>query len=170
MRIFLLGYMGSGKSTIGDALAARLQLPFIDLDKRIEAHEGSNVSEIFERNGEHYFRSIESAVLEELIRTEASAVIATGGGTPCFNSNLDLMHVNGVTVYLKCRIETLMQRLQGTAETRPLLQAAGFSPENHLKARESVYQQAQHVIANDGEINAAVDAIMRILATPETSA
>ena len=170
MRIFLLGYMGSGKSTIGDALAALLQLPFIDLDKRIEAHEGRSVSEIFERNGESYFRSIESAVLEELIRTEASAVIATGGGTPCFNSNLDLMHVNGITVYLKCSIETLMQRLQGTAETRPLLQTAGFSPENHLKARESFYQQAQHVFANDGEINAAVDAIMRILATPETSA
>lgn len=163
MRIFLIGPMGSGKTTIGAALAKRLQLPFIDLDRQIEQHEGYTISMLFQRNGEEYFRQCESKVLHAIIQSTSSAVIATGGGTPCFHNNMTQMNATGVTIYLQCSIEKLQTRIEGTSDERPMLQQPEFSLENLLKIREPEYTKAHHKLSNNETINSTVDAILELL-------
>lgn len=165
MRIFLIGPMGSGKTTIGAALAKRLQLPFVDLDRHIEQREGHTISMLFQRNGEEYFRQCESEVLRAIIHSTSSAVIATGGGTPCFHGNMTQMNAAGVTIYLQCAIEKLRTRTEGTSDVRPILLLPNFSFENLLKIRESEYTKAKHKLRNDATINSTVDAILELLKT-----
>lgn len=166
MRIFLVGPMGSGKSTLGVALAERLQLPFIDLDRVIEAREGLTISALFQEKGEAYFRQCESDELQTIIQTTQAAVIATGGGTPCFHDNMKLMNAAGVTFYLHCSIETLQHRIEGTSDERPVLRQAGFSIENLLTEREIFYAKAKHTVSNGGAISTAVDAMISLLKSP----
>lgn len=162
MRIFLIGYMGSGKSTIGAELARRLQLSFTDLDRRIEEMESSTIAEIFATHNEGYFRTVETRQLQLFLQSSSSGILATGGGTPCFNSNMDAMNAAGITIYLKCTTETLSTRLQSSTQ-RPMLQHPEFSLETHLGEREAHYQRAQFTINNDGEIMEAVDAIILLI-------
>ena len=96
----MIGFMGSGKSTVGKRLAANLKWSFIDLDERIETETGMKISSIFSEKGELHFRHIESKVLRDL-KNEENTIISTGGGTPCFNENMDFMTRTGLTVYLK---------------------------------------------------------------------
>jgi shikimate kinase len=91
-KIFLLGFMGSGKSTLGKKLANKLNVPFFDLDKIIEEQIGISIAEIFKTKGEEYFRTLETQVLKQLIYKQAKFVIATGGGAPCFNNNIELIN------------------------------------------------------------------------------
>lgn len=162
MRIFLIGYMGSGKSSVGAELARRLQLSFTDLDRRIEAVEGHTIAEIFAVHGEAYFRALETQQLQSFIQSSSSGILAAGGGTPCFNNNIDAMNAAGLTIYLKCTAETLSTRLNSSTQ-RPLLQQPEFSLETHLGAREVHYQRAHHTIDNDGEIAKVVDAILDLI-------
>ena len=153
MLIFLVGFMGSGKTTLGRPLATRLNYDFIDLDRAIETGEGRTISEIFATDGEAHFRALERKYLEEVIAQHKKAVISTGGGTPCFNENMPFMNAHGVTVYLKIAPRMLANRLLAAKVRRPLVE--GKSPEELLRyieetltERETYYGQANVVVGN----------------------
>lgn len=119
-RIFLIGYMGAGKTTLGRSLAEVIGLEFIDLDHFIEARQHKTVKEIFAEVGEEGFRKIERASLEEVAQYE-NVVISLGGGTPCFFDNMEVVNRSGVSVYLKPSEEVLLMRLIKGKHKRPLL-------------------------------------------------
>lgn len=119
-RIFLIGYMGAGKTTLGRSLAEVMGLEFIDLDHFIEARQHKTVKEIFAEVGEEGFRKIERASLEEVAQYE-NVVISLGGGTPCFFDNMEVVNRSGVSVYLKPSEEVLLMRLIKGKHKRPLL-------------------------------------------------
>ena len=146
--IYLAGFMGSGKSTVGAQLARALGWPFIDLDATIEAGQGLSVREIFEQAGEAFFRQIERAALTEIIKAEP-AVIALGGGTFVQPLNLDLLHERGgATVWLDCPPEELLIRCEGITN-RPLFRdAASF--EQLLRERLPYYQLADFRVSTAG--------------------
>ena len=145
-KIFLVGFMGSGKSTTARKLASKLGWTFIDLDQKIEDKAGKRITEIFSDDGEAWFRRLESEALREAISAR-HAVISTGGGTPCFSGNMDLMVSNGLTVYLKMTPEKLRNRLSHSTGKRPLLlgmtedELPGFI-ERKLDEREKWYLKA----------------------------
>ncbi len=120
MRIFLIGFMGSGKSMLGKQLAADLGLDFIDLDREIESRFGKDVAAIFATDGEAHFRDLEKQVLNESLEQD-NYVMACGGGTACFSDNMDKMNEVGVTVYLKLSTDGIYERLTADAGNRPLL-------------------------------------------------
>jgi shikimate kinase len=120
MKLFLLGYMGSGKTTIGKSLAGKLSCSFSDLDEEIEKGEGMTVREIFSKRGEEEFRKLERDYLLKFSSVQKT-VVAAGGGTPCFLNNMDWMNKNGMTVYLKVSPDTLFGRLRREKESRPLI-------------------------------------------------
>ena len=123
---FLIGYMGSGKTTLGRAVAARTGIRFIDLDDYIEEREGCSIREIFASRGEDAFRAIERDALQKVSRM-ADTLVACGGGTPCFGDNMDLLNRCGLTVYLDAPHESLLSRLKEGRAKRPLI--AGLSDE-----------------------------------------
>ncbi len=129
MRIFLIGFMGAGKSFIGKALADSLGIGFVDLDEVIEKEAGMPISAIFETNGEADFRQLEAAALRSLLESD-NIVVATGGGTPCFHGNMEWMNENGITVYLYAAVPLLARRLRNELAKRPLLTAV---PEESLE-------------------------------------
>ena len=118
--IFLIGFMGVGKTTLGRALAASRGLEFVDLDRLIEAREGRAIRRIFAEDGEERFRMIERDALAEAA-TRRDAIVACGGGTPCFHGNMDLMNASGLTVRLTARPDVLLRRLSEQQASRPLL-------------------------------------------------
>lgn len=119
-RIFLIGYMGAGKTTVGKDLAKRLGLSFIDLDCYIEGRYLKTVGQIFAEKGEEAFRDIERRMLHEVSMFE-DVLISTGGGAPCFFDNMEFMNEAGTTVYLKVSVEELAKRLETCKTTRPVL-------------------------------------------------
>lgn len=119
-RIFLIGYMGAGKTTLGRALAKELDIQFIDLDSYIEERLCKSVSQIFAENGEEGFRDIERRMLHEVGDFE-NVVISTGGGTPCFFDNIEYMNRQGATVFLDVPVERLFIRLKIARKKRPLI-------------------------------------------------
>jgi shikimate kinase len=118
--IFLVGFMGCGKTTLGRKLASRLGYEFIDLDHVLEAQEGMTIGEYFGRFGEDKFRELESDVLKHT-PYPASAIVSTGGGLPCFFDNMDWMNTHGKTIYIKLSPKTLADRLEKEKAHRPLL-------------------------------------------------
>ena len=153
MIIFLIGFMGSGKSTLGKRLARKIDYRFIDMDHHLEEVEGLKVSEIFEQKGEKYFRELEKGFLESM-EIQDNVVIATGGGAPCWGKNMDIMNRKGVTVYLKMSPVSLASRLEKSRNIRPLIQ--GLNPEhlrdyieNKLQEREHYYNQAQCIVRGE---------------------
>ncbi|WP_080902656.1 shikimate kinase [Parabacteroides sp. Marseille-P3160] len=145
-RIFLIGYMGAGKTTVGKILAGRLALSFIDLDHYIESRYHRTIGQLFTEKGEEEFRRIERAMLQEVADFE-DVLISTGGGVPCFYDNMEFMNKVGTTVYLKVSVEELAARLEMCKGTRPVLQGRsgeelkGFIARN-LGKRTSFYDQA----------------------------
>jgi len=125
MHIFLLGFMGSGKSHVGKRLAELLNWQFIDLDDYLEAQEGRSINEIFGQHGEDHFRQLEQQYLRAM-RDFPEVIVATGGGTPCFFDNLEWMNRHGLTIYLKTPPQILAERLQYGTEQRPLLRGKTF--------------------------------------------
>ena len=151
MKIYLIGFMGCGKSTIGKLLARKLKLRFIDLDALIQERTYSTIPELFEKKGEAGFREQEKLALHQAIEMPDS-VIATGGGAPCFFDNMERMNADGKTVYLKLSPTELAKRLANSKTVRPLI--AGKSGEEletfiaeKLAERESWYSQAQFTVA-----------------------
>lgn len=120
MRIFLIGYMGTGKTTLGRELAETLGLEFIDLDYYIQARYQKTVGRLFEEFGESGFREIEKRMLREIGEFE-NIVVSAGGGTPCFYDNMEYMKQSGKTIYLKASPEALAKRLNTCKEKRPLI-------------------------------------------------
>ncbi|RSC93022.1 shikimate kinase [Tenacibaculum singaporense] len=156
MKIVLLGYMASGKSTIGRILAEKTQTPFIDLDEYIEEKERKTVSEIFEQKGEIYFRKQEHVYLKNLLEKEGDFVLSLGGGTPCYARNMEVLlsFNNAKSVYLKTSIHTIVNRLTNEKSQRPLV--ARLNKEEltefvakHLFERSYYYNQAQYKITID---------------------
>ncbi len=150
MNIYLIGYMGSGKTTLGKKLANALGYAFVDMDGTIEEREGMSVSQIFADKGESYFREQEQALLQEIAKAE-NQVVSTGGGTPCFFDNINLMNRSGATVYLKAPAQALMQRITCSPMKRPLLQNQTCSQMletiyDQLDERKPYYEQAQYTI------------------------
>jgi shikimate kinase len=149
-KIFLTGYMGSGKSTAGKKLAAKLGFGFFDLDKFIESECGQTIPEIFAGKGENEFRALEHNALKKLI-TKENIVVACGGGTPCYYGNMELMNNNGITIYLKMSVDALTSRLLKAKDKRPLLEnkteeeVRSYIAE-HLEKREDTYHQAQYTV------------------------
>ncbi len=120
MRLFLIGFMGSGKSRTGEKLAQLLQYPFVDLDEWIIDHAQMSIPLIFREKGEAYFRQLETKALRAQGR-KSQLVIACGGGAPCFYDNMAWMNKNGITIFLDATPELLYQRLASEADSRPLL-------------------------------------------------
>jgi len=150
MKIYLLGFMGSGKSFIGKRLAKKLDMDFIDLDHYIEQMEGLTISQLFENKSEKGFRQIEKKYLQSLSPKE-NTIIACGGGTPCFYNNMKWMNENGLTIYLKSSNRLLFHRLKQGKSKRPLLKNLS---DNGLKEfikmkmeeRASQYEEAEIVV------------------------
>ena len=159
--IYLLGFMGSGKSTVGPLLARGLGWPAIDLDKVIEAGQGVTIREIFEQAGEPFFRQVERAALSEVARTEP-AVIALGGGTFAQAENVDLVRESGgITIWLDCSLDELRRRCSGMID-RPLFRdAESFA--KLLEARLPYYQQADYRLSSESQSpEEIVESILRL--------
>ncbi len=150
--VFITGFMGCGKTTQGKKLAKAMGYFFIDLDDYITNKYDKEITELFQEIGEEEFRKIETEALKECIQDNMKALIATGGGTPCFNDNLKVMSENGKVVYLKMEAEALYNRLFNAKNDRPLLNDKSNMEmllyiENLLKNREAFYNQA-HIITS----------------------
>ncbi len=162
--VILVGFMGSGKSTIGKVLAERLEVDFIDSDEEISKNEGLSVSEIFDRKGEAYFRQKEREFVLKLSNVKP-AVIAVGGGLPCFEDNLELLKKAGTVFYLNVSVMTLVKRLQNEKSQRPLLanledkELSNFVFDKLIE-RTAFYRKANHIIPNEtGTVDATVKEI-----------
>ena len=150
MKLFLIGYMGSGKSTVGRLLAEKLKCSFVDVDYFIENRYHQTISKIFEERGEAGFREIEHRVLLEISNYE-KVVVSTGGGLPCFFNNMELMNQTGTTIYLKENIDELIKRLNSNKQNRPLIKEKNPEElrdfiETNLKIREPFYNKAKFII------------------------
>ena len=121
LRIFLIGFMGCGKTYWGQKLAQKLELPFFDLDHQIEEGEERTINEIFEKEGEEHFRRLEKEALHLITESHGAFIMATGGGTPCFYNNIEYMKKSGVVIWINCPVTDLHQRLIKEKEDRPLL-------------------------------------------------
>ena len=152
-RVYLIGYMGCGKTTIGKRLAKSLGWDVIDMDSRIESRYRKTIPDIFASEGEDSFRKKERFILEELSALE-NVVVSTGGGAPCFFDNIDVMNSSGLCVYIRMTPEALAARLKNAKANRPLLkdkteaELANFIKEQ-LEKRRAFYEQARYVIDND---------------------
>jgi shikimate kinase len=151
MRIFLIGFMGSGKTHWGSRMAEKLQIPFYDLDAVIGGNEGMGIAEIFALKGEEYFRYMEKQTLEDLVSREKNFVLSAGGGTPCFFNNIEFMKRNGKVLWLNTSLEILNQRLLKEKISRPLLRGiteAGLRAYiiRKLSERKMYYEQADLMV------------------------
>lgn len=152
-KIYLTGYMYSGKTTLGKQLARRLSYDFFDTDQLFEEKFKISIPTFFERYGEVHFRTMEQQILHTTENLK-NAVISTGGGTACFNRNMEWMHEQGITIYLKMSPERLFSRYKVSKKKRPLLD--NLSPEqtlnyirNHLTEREQFYSKAQIIFETE---------------------
>ena len=169
-RIFLTGYMGAGKTTLGRALAAEIGIPFIDLDHYIEKRYCKTIAQLFAEKGEEGFREIERRMLHEVGEFE-DVIISTGGGTPCFFDNIEYMNGQGTTVYLDVPVERLFIRLSIARSKRPLIKDKNdeelmtFITEQ-LAKRAPHYRKAQYSFKADKledapQVKASVEAFRR---------
>ena len=164
MLIFLVGFMGSGKSTVGQKLARRLGYSFIDMDARIEDEHGMSINEIFEKLGEKSFREMENELLGELT-TLQDAVVSTGGGLPCIGDNMDLINRSGMSIYLRMEPAVLTNRLSRGKSRRPLIRHLSRPDleafiRTTLREREPFYLKAHHTISG---LNVNIEEIIRLL-------
>jgi shikimate kinase len=145
-KIFLVGFMGSGKTHWGKIWAAQTGLQFFDLDHVIEAQENKTVAEIFEQNGEAYFRQMETDVLASF-SSNNNCIISCGGGTPCFNNNIQWMNAHGTSIYFSAAAPDLLSRIIDERAKRPVFKDVADENlltfiENKLAEREPFYSQA----------------------------
>jgi shikimate kinase len=172
-RIYLTGFMTSGKSTIGPILANVLGWEFVDLDNAIEEHENKSVVEIFEKNGEEYFRNLEHDLLLKFSQSD-NLVISLGGGTMAYKRNLDILKKNGTIVYLKSSPEMIYKRIKNKIDRpifRDLVLAENSRPKDFInriteimKEREPYYIQADiHINTDITSIGVTVDKLAKLL-------
>ncbi len=166
-RIFLIGFMGSGKSSIGERLAQRMGWQFVDTDRLIEATHHTTIAQIFAQQGESAFRAIECEVLVQLL-PQRHIVVATGGGMACKQENIDKMNAAGTTVYLQASAENLANWLKPERKNRPLIaqqreeQLYQYIVQT-LSQREKFYQQATFTIRVDQNYTTDNEMVGRII-------
>ena len=172
IRIFLTGYMGAGKTTLGKALARELHIPFIDLDWYIEERFHKTVGELFSERGEASFRELEKNMLHEVGEFE-DVVISTGGGAPCFFDNMEYMNRVGTTVFLDVDPKVLFSRLRVAKQQRPILQGKKDDElldfiVQALEKRAPFYRQANYIYCADkledrSQIETSVQQLRKLL-------
>ncbi len=152
--IILIGYMGSGKSTVGRKAAKAVEYQFLDTDALIEAEEGMSISRLFEEKGEAYFREQETEVIRRLLDGPKGKIIATGGGLPMKEGNAELLKKLGTVIYLKAETDTLLKRLSGDT-ARPLLQNGDLREkiETMLQIRGPVYEKTADVVLQTDDMS-----------------
>ncbi|TVZ54956.1 shikimate kinase [Lutibacter sp. Hel_I_33_5] len=170
MKIVLLGYMTSGKSSIGKRLAKKLALPFKDLDDYIETKENKSIKEIFADKGEIYFRLKETEYLKELLSIEDSFILSLGGGTPCYSNNMEfiLKNKNTTSIYLKASIHKITNRLIKKKQNRPLV--ANLDDDKilefvgkHLFERSSFYEKASIIVTTDNKTKKEIAKELKVI-------
>jgi len=156
--VYLIGYMGVGKTTLAKLLAEQLQLSFCDTDQIIEQQEKRSIAEIFRKEGELYFRMLETELLEQYT---SKGVVACGGGLPIHNNNMQLINSKGISIYLKASSNHLYNQLKDVKKSRPLI--ANITNEElklyikkELKNRSPFYELTQHTILVDGKNKAEI--------------
>jgi shikimate kinase len=162
--IFLIGFMGSGKTHWGRIWAAKKQLPFFDIDHLVEEQAGKTIGEIFEQYGEAWFRQKETEVLKTFAAKQ-HCIVSCGGGLPCFNDNMQWMNEHGTTVYLYAKPAEIAKRLITEKDRRPLiknLQADELVPfiENKLKERDAYYTAAKIILPVADVTAESIDALI----------
>jgi shikimate kinase len=166
MKIFLIGFMGSGKTHWGRKLSTKLNLPFFDLDSVIVEQEQKSVADIFADKGEEQFRYLEKEILERISAEQESFILSCGGGTPCFFNNIEFMKKNGKVIWLNTSIDMLTQRLHRERKTRPLISDVVTDEDlrryivKKLSERRMYYQQADVTV---GEETTNLEELIRIL-------
>lgn len=164
MNVILIGYMASGKSSVGKILAEKLKYGFIDLDDYIETKEQSTIKDIFKTKGEIYFRKLEANYLKEILDQDDKVVLSLGGGTPCYGSNMEFIlgKKNAKSIYFKTGIPTLVERLKSEKAQRPLI--AHIDTDDmltefigkHLFERAPYYNLAEITITTDNKTKEAI--------------
>ncbi len=167
--IVLIGFMGSGKSTIGKLLAKYMHRTFVDMDVEIENIQGKSIKWIFENNGSDFFRDLEQKVLLDLLNRKNKLIIASGGGVPCFNENMETISNNSYSIYLKVGVQELYRRLSND-RSRPLLKNKSKKElylyiENTLRVRNHFYRTADRVVRGIDSPNEIVERIYKTLKT-----
>ena len=164
--VFLIGFMGSGKTTWGRKLATKTGRTFIDLDEVIVHEIGMPIAEYFAQHGEDAFRQVESQALKTLPLTEEAAIVSTGGGTPCFFDNMAWMNRTGTTIYFRLPPKALWDRLMQTdIASRPALKGLS-GPElladitSRLAERSPYYEQAEHTV---NQLSLQLDELARLV-------
>jgi shikimate kinase len=165
--IFLIGYMGAGKSSVGKKLAQSLHYRFVDLDELIKKKTKKSIPEIFELEGEAVFRIAEQQALHSL-RDETKIIVATGGGCPAFENNMEWMNAHGKTIYLNCSLGVLFHRIAPQKKQRPLIahmddvDIMDFMVTT-LKERSGQYEKANFVVDGDGKVEIVCKRILDVM-------
>jgi len=169
MKIVLLGYMASGKSTIGREISKKLDMKFIDLDHYVSKRENRSISEIFKVKGEIYFRRIESLYLSEILNSKGNFILSLGGGTPCYSNNMELiLNSEASSIYIKTSIKTIVSRLTAEKSKRPLVadlendKLTEFVAK-HLFERRFFYEQASITMNTEDKSAEEITTELRIL-------
>ena len=169
MKIVLLGYMASGKSTIGREISKKLDMKFIDLDDYVSKRESRSISEIFKVKGEIYFRRIESLYLSEILNSKGNFILSLGGGTPCYSNNMELiLNSEASSIYIKTSIKTIVSRLTAEKSKRPLVadlendKLTEFVAK-HLFERRFFYEQATITMNTEDKSAEEITTELRIL-------
>lgn len=165
MRIFLLGYMGTGKTYWGKLWAARHGMDFFDLDHEIERNAGMTIREMFEKHGESFFREKEKETLYQF-KNKNDFILSTGGGTPCFFDNMQWMKDNGITIYLNTSVQVLAERLTKEKDHRPLIKNLTNEElipfiENNINKRNKFYIQSGVILNTETIAEDTFEQIMR---------
>jgi len=168
-RIFLIGFMGSGKSTLGSKLARKVGFDYIDMDQLIEETAGMTIPGIFNEHGEQVFRKWEHNILLELCERE-NVVVSTGGGAPCHNDMIRIMNDHGCTVYIKLPPDALKDRLLNSKTERPLIKGKSESEllefiSSLLAEREKFYRQAMYTVNG---VNLQLEELINLLGATDT--
>ena len=156
--VYIIGYMGVGKTTLAKLLSKQFQLPFLDTDLEIEQQEKRSIAKIFKKKGELYFRMLETKLLKQY---NSKGIVACGGGLAIHNNNMELINIKGISIYLKASANYLYNRLKNDKKNRPLI--ANITNEElklyikkELKNRSPFYELAQHTILVDDKNKAEI--------------
>ncbi|WP_240676077.1 shikimate kinase [Botryobacter ruber] len=165
MRIFLIGMMGAGKTTLGVQLAQALDYPFVDMDAYIEQRESRTIAQLFEQEGAERFRELEREALEAVVQEYAQAVIATGGGMPCFHNNMAYINQHGKSVFLDVPETEIVRRLAASdLSVRPLLANKSEAElqafvGNTLADRRKFYEQARYIFRGEADLESILSVL-----------
>jgi shikimate kinase len=169
-KVVLIGYMGSGKSVLSQKLSRKIEIPFVELDEMIEKRCDLSIERIFATKGELFFRKLEHQLFVELLENDEALIISTGGGTPCYFNNHELLQKEEVvSIYLKASIDTLFNRLVDEKHKRPLIAHLNEDETKefiakHLFDRSFYYNQANFKVSVDGKcIETIVDEMYQLL-------